>query len=166
MVSKTYIYIYKKPSTFHGVPEKIPLKTYKIFELFDIETKRGVEKKELKEGHYPLIEQSAKNNGVGMYCDKWVFDGDYISVCSNGEGAGTCFVQHGKFAIKNNNPPSILKLKDEYNYSLEQLAYIMTLAFSPKYDRSNTIRRDTLSIETITIPENGDYLNAYIYDML
>ena len=124
-------------------------KDVKITDLFEI--LQGVGNKYIKDvkntGEYPLISCSTKNHGVSTYVDAYDYDGDYITVATDG-AAGTCFDQHGKFSIT--GKVITLKPKDTNIVPvLPELAFIMTLHLRMKYGYKNKCDKEALEKEFI-----------------
>lgn len=125
-------------------------KDVKITDIFEIMPRNNHKLiKDVKDtGEYPLISCSTKNHGVSAHIDEYEFDGDYISVATNGAGAGTCFDQHGKFAMTGD--VIILKPKDTKIIPvLPELAFIMTLHLRMNYSYQNKCSMEKLEKEFI-----------------
>ena len=125
------------------------LRDVKLTDLFEFEPIK-LHSKDYKEGKYPLISASTKNHGIKAMIDTYDYNGDYISVATDGNAsAGTCFDQHGKFSIANSI--ILLKPKDPKIIPvLKELAVVMTLYFRLKgYSFSNKCSKEKLSEEII-----------------
>ena len=127
-----------------------------VAELFELVKVKGINTKLFKDGQYPLIMSGAYNNGISRYVDKYCVDteelgGPVITVPVTGS-VGYCFVQHGKFAISDDVPPNVLKLKPEYKYlesALSSLAFNMTLHFTAGHNYSTLLNNTRLMNESI-----------------
>ena len=103
----------------------------------------------LKDGKYPLISCTGHNNGIVRFVDKYDYDGDYITIASNGDAtAGYSFVQHGKFITTAG--VLLLKPKDSKLIPiLSELALAMTMKFRRKYSFNHALSVDRLKSEVI-----------------
>ena len=103
----------------------------------------------LKDGKYPLISCTGHNNGIVRFVDKYDYDGDYITIASNGDAtAGYSFVQHGKFITTAG--VLLLKPKDSKLIPiLSELALAMTMEFRRKYSFNHALSVDRLKSEVI-----------------
>lgn len=144
--------------------EPINLKEVKISDIFCLEEKSinykfKSEENELDSGIYPLISARKINNGIMRYVDNYEYDGDYITVASQGDGgAGYCFVQHDKFAC--GACIHVLKcINAEFIDRLDELAFIMTTTFSNEYSHAKSLSKTRLMNETLFIPSDFDDLH-------
>ena len=127
------------------------VKDVPITDLFEIMPRGSISDiKSCNDGEYPLVQCSTHNNGIVRFIDTYAYDGDYITVATNGNSsAGICFVQHGKFNVTNN--VNVLKPKrPEIVPILSELAFAMTMNFRLKgYSYSTTLNARRLSEEVI-----------------
>ena len=132
------------------IEDKEVTRDVKVTDLFEI-IGRGKTSSvlTLKDGKYPLISCTGHNNGIMRFIDKYDYDGDYITVASDGDAtSGYCFVQHGKFAVYSN--VLVLKPKDPKLIPiLSELALAMTMEFRRKYSFGNKLNADRLKSEVI-----------------
>ena len=104
---------------------------------------------DLNDGEYPFIALSSDHNGVVKYVDFYDFDGEYVSVSTFGH----CFVQRGKFAIK--DELCLLRLKNEYEQLKQELVHIselMTDFFVKRHSFSQALRLNTCLSSILSIP--------------
>ena len=129
------------------------LKKFLISELFKKAGKgKNHSYKELPTGTIPIIGNSSSNNGIVKFVNYHDFDGDYITVSSDGS-VGYCFAQHGNFAVV--DVVNVLQLRYEYKNiesCLTLLAYIMTLYFTKSHNYNDKLYNTRLMKETITLP--------------
>lgn len=134
-------------------PMNVMMKEVRIDELFELCKNKGVILNGVNPGPYQLVSAIASNNGIYGTVDHYQFDGTYVTIAGTGEGAGSCFVQHGKFTVTNN--VKVLKLCKEYEHlegCLGSLAFIMTQKFIKIYGWTHVVNDKRLMNETIELP--------------
>ena len=131
-----------------NIEEKEVTRDVKVTELFEIMPKGKYHSfQELESGKYPFISNSAHNNGIVKFTKHYDYDGDYITITSNGS-AGYSFVQRGKFGVQ--DEIHVLKPKDSKLIPiLSELALAMTMEFRRKYSFGNKLNVDRLKSEVI-----------------
>ena len=119
----------------HYNPSEIKMKKIKLIDIFKVcKNNNVVDRNASKPGPYNYISIMGTNNGICGTIDHFEFDGNYITVSIDGNSAGCCFAQHGKFTTTQN--VKVLELKPEYKHlenCLSIIAYIMTLNFKNIY---------------------------------
>ena len=151
-----YIYIYI--TNYYGhifeSPINVIMKEVRINELFEFcKNTKVVDRNASKPGPYQYVSIMGTNNGICGTIDHYQFDGIYVTIAIDGNSAGTCFVQKGKFTTTQN--VKVIKLKQSYQYltsCLGFLTFIMTQKFTNIYSWTNKANDSRLMNETIELP--------------
>lgn len=134
--------------------ENIEWRDVKITDLFDIMGRgKHSNQDKVNNGKYPLISCTTANNGICGYVNEYEYDGLYITITTDGENAGTCYIQNGKFAVYTN--VYVLKPKIEFtDYILSRIVYFMTQRLTTIYNWQNKLNQERLKQETVELPFN------------
>ena len=73
---------------------------FKLSDLFDINYGKFISDTKDGTGSIPYITTTAENNGIGGYVDEPMYEGNCLTVASDGS-VGSCFYQEGPFATSN-----------------------------------------------------------------
>ena len=122
----------------------------KISDYFEIIKVKPLKISECEDGEYPLISSSKVNNGICKYINKYLVEGEFISVARNGS-VGYSFYQSNKFSITTDI--ILLKPLKEIDYHL--IAILLTECLHSKYSYSNKLTNQKLMNEIINVPIFG-----------
>ena len=73
----------------------------------------SIEISQQKNPTYPVYSSQTSNDGIMGYLDDYMFEGEYISLTTDGANAGTVFYRNGKFNCT--NVCGLLKLRKEFD---------------------------------------------------
>ena len=140
--------------------ENLEMKEIKFTDMFEYIGRGKCKANNNEKGEYPLVSASTKNNGIIKYINIYSFGHDEndlnITVAVDGNGAGTCFVQKGKFDCVAD--VCVIKLKDEWNEKINNeehmniLVQLMTSQFTKRYNWSYKLNQQRLKDESLMIP--------------
>ena len=122
-------------------------KVIRINEYFETVKVKSLKINECCDGIYPLISSCSGNNGIGKYIDKYLVEGEFISVARNGS-VGSSFYQNGQISITTD----IILLKPLKDINLHLVAMILNNYLPSRYSYSNKLSNDKLMNEIINIP--------------
>ena len=122
-------------------------KVIRISEYFEIVKVKPLKINECLDGIYPLVSSCSGNNGICKYINKYLVEGEFISVARNGS-VGSSFYQNGQISITTD----IILLKPLKNINLHLVAMILNNYLPSRYSYSNKLSNDKLMNEIINIP--------------
>ena len=122
-------------------------KIIRINEYFETVNVKPLKINECLDGIYPLISSCSGNNGICKYINKYLVEGEYISVARNGS-VGSSFYQNGQISITTD----IILLKPLKDINLHLVAMILNNYLPSRYSYSNKLSNDKLMNEIINIP--------------
>ena len=122
-------------------------KVIRINEYFETVKVKSLKINECCDGIYPLISSCSGNNGIGKYINKYLVEGEFISVARNGS-VGSSFYQNGQISITTD----IILLKPLKDINLHLVAMILNNYLPSRYSYSNKLSNDKLMNEIINIP--------------
>ena len=122
-------------------------KVIRINEYFETVTIKSLKINECSDGIYPLISSCSGNNGICKYINKYLVEGEFISVARNGS-VGSSFYQNGQISITTD----IILLKPLKDINLHLVAMILNNYLPSRYSYSNKLSNDKLMNEIINIP--------------
>ena len=139
---------------------------WKEFEIKDIFPKIKTPKfnnKPVENGSYPFVSSSSVNNGVSLFSNEVSFEGNCITVSTNGN-CFDCFYHQGKIAISSDVEILTNKYLNEYN-GLFVCVILNKESFKWNYGRKP--KNDKVFETKIKLPANGsqpdwDYMAEYI----
>ena len=123
-------------------------KTFKISELLELViVKKKFKVDGSKEGKYPLITRSGKNNGITKFINDYSIDFNCFTIAPSGS-VGYCFYHDYPIAVD-----GILKVfKPKTDIDPKILALIITDKLSNKYSYTNGLTIDKILNEIINVP--------------
>ena len=123
-------------------------KTFKISELLELViVKKKFKVDGSKEGKYPLITRSGKNNGITKFINDYSIDFNCFTIAPSGS-VGYCFYHDYPIAVD-----GILKVfKPKTNIDPKLLALIITDKLANKYSYTNGLTNDKILNEIINVP--------------
>ena len=122
-------------------------KVIRINEYFETVKVKSLKINECCDGIYPLISSCSGNNGICKYINKYLIEGEFISVARNGS-VGSSFYQNGQISITTD----IILLKPLKDINLHLVAMILNNYLPSRYSYSNKLSNDKLMNEIINIP--------------
>ena len=122
-------------------------KVIRINEYFETVKVKPLKINECCDGIYPLISSCSGNNGIGKYINKYLIEGEFISVARNGS-VGSSFYQNGQISITTD----IILLKPLKDINLHLVAMILNNYLPSRYSYSNKLSKDKLMNEIINVP--------------
>ena len=122
-------------------------KVIRINEYFETVKVKSLKINECCDGIYPLISSCSGNNGICKYINKYLVEGEFISVARNGS-VGSSFYQNGQISITTD----IILLKPLKDINLHLVAMILNNYLPSRYSYSNKLSNDKLMNEIINIP--------------
>ena len=122
-------------------------KVIRINEYFETIKIKPLKINECLDGIYPLVSSCSGNNGICKYINKYLVEGEYISVARNGS-VGSSFYQTGQISITTD----IILLKPLKDINLHLVAMILNNYLPSRYSYSNKLSNDKLMNEIINIP--------------
>ena len=122
-------------------------KVIRINEYFETVKVKPLKINECCDGIYPLISSCSGNNGICKYINKYLVEGEFISVARNGS-VGSSFYQNGQISITTD----IILLKPLKDINLHLVAMILNNYLPSRYSYSNKLSNDKLMNEIINIP--------------
>ncbi len=122
-------------------------KVIRINEYFETVKVKSLKINECCDGIYPLISSCSGNNGICKYIDKYLVEGEFISVARNGS-VGSSFYQKGQISITTD----IILLKPLKDINLHLVAMILNNYLPSRYSYSNKLSNDKLMNEIINVP--------------
>ena len=122
-------------------------KVIRINEYFETVKVKSLKINECCDGIYPLISSCSGNNGICKYINKYLIEGDFISVARNGS-VGSSFYQNGQISITTD----IILLKPLKDINLHLVAMILNNYLPSRYSYSNKLSNDKLMNEIINVP--------------
>ena len=125
-------------------------KVIRINEYFETVKVKSLKINECCDGIYPLISSCSGNNGICKYINKYLIEGEFISVARNGS-VGSSFYQNGQISITTD----IILLKPLKDINLHLVAMILNNYLPSRYSYSNKLSNDKLMNEIINIPIFG-----------
>ena len=137
-------------------------KTFKISELLEsVIVKKKFKVDGSKEGKYPLITRSSKNNGITKFINDYSIDFNCFTIAPSGS-VGYCFYHDYPIAVD-----GILKVfKPKTDIDPKLLALIITDKLANKYSYTNGLTNDKILNEIINVPIFEVWINDLIYDDL
>ena len=123
-------------------------KTFKIEELLEsVIVKKKFKVDGSKEGNYPLITRSGKNNGITKFINDYSIDFNCFTIAPSGS-VGYCFYHNYPVAVD-----GLLKVfKPKTNIDPKLLALIITDKLANKYSYTNGLTNDKILNEIINVP--------------
>ena len=123
-------------------------KTFKISELLEsVIVKKKFKVDGSKEGKYPLITRSGKNNGISKFINDYSIDFNCFTIAPSGS-VGYCFYHDYPIAVD-----GILKVfKRKTDIDPKLLALIITDKLANKYSYTNGLTNDKILNEIINVP--------------
>ena len=123
-------------------------KTFKISELLELViVKKKFKVDGSKEGKYPLITRSGKNNGITKFINDYSIDFNCFTIAPSGS-VGYCFYHDYPIAVD-----GILKVfKPKTDIDPKLLALIITDKLANKYSYTNGLTIDKILNEIINVP--------------
>ena len=123
-------------------------KTFKISELLEsVIVKKKFKVDGSKEGKYPLITRSGKNNGITKFINDYSIDFNCFTIAPSGS-VGYCFYHDYPIAVD-----GILKVfKPKTDIDPKLLALIITDKLANKYSYTNGLTIDKILNEIINVP--------------
>ena len=123
-------------------------KTFKISELLELViVKKKFKVDGSKEGKYPLITRSGKNNGITKFINDYSIDFNCFTIAPSGS-VGYCFYHDYPIAVD-----GILKVfKPKIDIDPKLLALIITDKLANKYSYTNGLTIDKILNEIINVP--------------
>ncbi len=123
-------------------------KTFKIEELLEsVIVKKKFKVDGSKEGNYPLITRSSKNNGISKFINDYSIDFNCFTIAPSGS-VGYCFYHNYPVAVD-----GLLKVfKPKTNIDPKLLALIITDKLANKYSYTNGLTNDKILNEIINVP--------------
>ena len=123
-------------------------KTFKISELLEsVIVKKKFKVDGSKEGKYPLITRSGKNNGITKFINDYSIDFNCFTIAPSGS-VGYCFYHDYPIAVD-----GILKVfKPKTDIDPKLLALIITDKLANKYSYTNGLTNDKILNEIINVP--------------
>ena len=123
-------------------------KTFKISELLELViVKKKFKVDGSKEGKYPLITRSGKNNGITKFINDYSIDFNCFTIAPSGS-VGYCFYHDYPIAVD-----GILKVfKPKTDIDPKLLALIITDKLANKYSYTNGLTNDKILNEIINVP--------------
>ncbi len=123
-------------------------KTFKIEELLEsVIVKKKFKVDGSKEGNYPLITRSSKNNGISKFINDYSIDFNCFTIAPSGS-VGYCFYHNYPIAVD-----GLLKVfKPKTNIDPKLLALIITDKLANKYSYTNGLTNDKILNEIINVP--------------
>ena len=123
-------------------------KTFKIEELLEsVIVKKKFKVDGSKEGKYPLITRSSKNNGISKFINDYSIDFNCFTIAPSGS-VGYCFYHNYPVAVD-----GLLKVfKPKTNIDPKLLALIITDKLANKYSYTNGLTNDKILNEIINVP--------------
>ncbi len=122
-------------------------KVIRINEYFETVKVKSLKINECCDGIYPLISSCSGNNGICKYINKYLVEGEFISVARNGS-VGSSFYQNGQISITTD----IILLKPLKDINLHLVAMILNNYLPSRYSYSNKLSKDKLMNEIINVP--------------
>ena len=122
-------------------------KVIRINEYFETVKVKSLKINECCDGIYPLISSCSGNNGICKYINKYLIEGEFISVARNGS-VGSSFYQNGQISITTD----IILLKPLKDINLHLVAMILNNYLPSRYSYSNKLSNDKLMTEIINVP--------------
>ena len=122
-------------------------KVIRINEYFETVKVKSLKINECCDGIYPLISSCSGNNGICKYINKYLIEGEFISVARNGS-VGSSFYQNGQISITTD----IILLKPLKDINLHLVAMILNNYLPSRYSYSNKLSNDKLMNEIINVP--------------
>ena len=122
-------------------------KVIRINEYFETVKVKSLKINECCDGIYPLISSCSDNNGICKYINKYLIEGEFISVARNGS-VGSSFYQNGQISITTD----IILLKPLKDINLHLVAMILNNYLPSRYSYSNKLSNDKLMNEIINVP--------------
>ena len=122
-------------------------KVIRINEYFETVKVKSLKINECCDGIYPLISSCSGNNGICKYINKYLVEGEFISVARNGS-VGSSFYQNGQISITTD----IILLKPLKDINLHLVAMILNNYLPSRYSYSNKLSNDKLMNEIINVP--------------
>jgi type I restriction-modification system DNA methylase subunit len=136
---------------------------YKINEWFELvkHKSKSINDPNLKEGVYPLVSSSMKNNGIVKHINTYDLDGRFLVVSFAREpNSGFTSFHTGKFSVT--SCVGVLKpIKEMSDELLIMVAMNMSQQLSARYDRGNTLNNVSLMNETIISKQETEKINTY-----
>ncbi len=131
--------------------DKIVIKEWKTFKISELLESVIVKKKfkvdGSKEGKYPLITRSGKNNGITKFINDYSIDFNCFTIAPSGS-VGYCFYHDYPIAVD-----GILKVfKPKTDIDPKLLALIITDKLANKYSYTNGLTNDKILNEIINVP--------------
>ena len=131
--------------------DKIVIKEWKTFKISELLESVIVKKKfkvdGSKEGKYPLITRSGKNNGITKFINDYSIDFNCFTIAPSGS-VGYCFYHDYPIAVD-----GILKVfKPKTDIDPKLLALIITDKLANKYSYTNGLTIDKILNEIINVP--------------
>ena len=123
-------------------------KTFKISELLELViVKKKFKVDGSKEGNYPLITRSGKNNGITKFINDYSIDFNCFTIAPSGS-VGYCFYHDYPIAVD-----GLLKVfKPKTDIDPKLLALIITDKLANKYSYTNGLTIDKILNEIINVP--------------
>ena len=123
-------------------------KTFKIEELLEsVIVKKKFKVDGSKEGKYPLITRSGKNNGISKFINDYSIDFNCFTIAPSGS-VGYCFYHDYPIAVD-----GLLKVfKPKTDIDPKLLALIITDKLANKYSYTNGLTNDKILNEIINVP--------------
>ena len=123
-------------------------KTFKISELLEsVIVKKKFKVDGSKEGKYPLITRSGKNNGISKFINDYSIDFNCFTIAPSGS-VGYCFYHDYPIAVD-----GLLKVfKPKTDIDPKLLALIITDKLANKYSYTNGLTIDKILNEIINVP--------------
>ena len=132
---------------------QIPIKSFKLGDIFEFHKSRAITIYKTKPGNYPLISSTGENEGIKTFIDSYNVELECLTVAMNGT-AGSTFYHNYKFS--RTGDVAIIKFKQPQPNS-EKLyrlfALFMNHQLRLKYSWGNKLSQDLLLNETINIPQ-------------
>ena len=122
-------------------------KVIRINEYFETVKVKSLKINECCDGIYPLISSCSGNNGICKYINKYLIEGEFISVARNGS-VGSSFYQNGQISITTD----IILLKPLKDINLHLVAMILNNYLPSRYSYSNKLSNAKLMNEIINVP--------------
>ena len=125
-------------------------KTFKISELLELViVKKKFKVDGSKEGKYPLITRSGKNNGITKFINDYSIDFNCFTIAPSGS-VGYCFYHPYPIAV--DGLLKVFKLKPDVDINPHLIALIITNTLINKYSYTNGLTITKIVNEIIKIP--------------
>ena len=144
---------------------------FKLSDLFDINYGKFISDTKDGTGSIPYITTTAENNGIGGYVDEPMYEGNCLTVASDGS-VGSCFYQEGPFATS--NIVSTLKPKKDTKFNKYIAMFFIPIIelekFRYGYGRKFSVERVRATVIKLPATPEGEpdyqFMEHYIKTLL